>query len=119
MTSPRHWRLERDGDGLHWLYFDKAGESTNTFSAEAMMELRAIVGELQSAAGDARARGLVVLSAKDSGFIAGADVREFTAITSPAEAVTLVATPEQAGILRRSLRLLTPPRIRSPLEVAR
>lgn len=90
MNSPRHWRLERDGDGLHWLYFDKAGESTNTFSADAMIELRAIVGELQSAAGDARPRGLVVLSAKDSGFIAGADVREFTAITSPAEAVTLV-----------------------------
>ena len=43
MSTYKHWRIERDADGLHWLYFDKAGESTNTFSAEAMTELRNIV----------------------------------------------------------------------------
>ena len=90
MSTYKHWRIERDADGLHWLYFDKAGESTNTFSAEAMTELRNIVTELGTAAGGERPRGLVVLSAKDSGFIAGADVREFTAIATPEEAVALV-----------------------------
>ena len=90
MNSYRHWRIERDGDGLHWLYFDKAGESTNTFSTEAMTELRSIVSKLAVATGDQRPRGLVVLSAKDGGFIAGADVREFMTLTSPEEAVTLV-----------------------------
>ncbi|MBK9605146.1 MAG: enoyl-CoA hydratase/isomerase family protein [Betaproteobacteria bacterium] len=90
MSTYKHWRIERDTDGLHWLYFDKAGESTNTFSAEAMTELRNIVTELGTAAGGERPRGLVVLSAKDSGFIAGADVREFTAIATPEEAVALV-----------------------------
>ena len=90
MSTYKHWRIERDTDGLHWLTFDKAGESTNTFSTEAMNELRNIVTELGTAAGGERPRGLVVLSGKDSGFIAGADVREFTAIATPEEAVALV-----------------------------
>ena len=90
MNSYRHWRIERDSDGLHWLYFDKAGESTNTFSTEAMTELGDIVAGYAVAAGDDRPRGLVVLSAKESGFIAGADVREFMTITNPADAVALV-----------------------------
>ena len=90
MSTYKHWRIDRDADGLHWLTFDKAGESTNTFSTEAMTELRNIVTELGTAAGGDRPRGLVVLSGKDSGFIAGADVREFTAIATPEEAVALV-----------------------------
>ena len=85
----RHWRIDRDPDGLAWLWFDKAGESTNTFSSDAMEELRTIVERFASAA-TARPRALVVLSAKKSGFIAGADVHEFTQISTPEEARVLV-----------------------------
>ena len=35
----RHWRWEKDREGLAWLTFDKEGESTNTFSREALQEL--------------------------------------------------------------------------------
>ncbi|MEO8133595.1 MAG: 3-hydroxyacyl-CoA dehydrogenase NAD-binding domain-containing protein [Betaproteobacteria bacterium] len=90
MNAYRHWRIETPDDGLHWLYFDKAGESTNTFSAEAMEELRALIGTLGAATGAERPKGLVILSAKESGFIAGADVREFAAISTPEDAVELV-----------------------------
>jgi len=91
----KHWRLDygprdRNTDGIAWLYFDKAGETANTFSAETMDELRAILGSLASAEGDARPKGLVILSGKESGFIAGADVHEFTTIASPDDAIRLV-----------------------------
>ena len=35
----KHWRWEKDRDGLAWLTFDKQGESANTFSREALDEL--------------------------------------------------------------------------------
>ena len=34
----KHWKLSVDGDNLAWLYFDRAGSSTNTFSSEALRE---------------------------------------------------------------------------------
>ena len=89
-VNNKHWRLERDGEGFAWLRFDKAGESTNTFSSEAMEELRVQLAELTGAPPEQRPKGLVILSAKDSGFIAGADVHEFTTIASTDDAIRLV-----------------------------
>ena len=43
---------EKDADALHWLYFDKQGASTNTFSADVLDELRRILTTLASATGD-------------------------------------------------------------------
>jgi 3-hydroxyacyl-CoA dehydrogenase/enoyl-CoA hydratase/3-hydroxybutyryl-CoA epimerase len=81
----KHWRWDRDRDGLVWLTFDKQGESANTFSREALQELgRALVAiQLENP------KGLVLRSAKD-GFIAGADVQEFTRFKSGAEALAFV-----------------------------
>ena len=85
----KHWRIERDVDNLAWLIFDKAGESANTFSIEVLNELSAALDELDRA----RPRALVIRSGKESGFIAGADVEEFTKIDSVAGARKMV----QAG----------------------
>jgi 3-hydroxyacyl-CoA dehydrogenase/enoyl-CoA hydratase/3-hydroxybutyryl-CoA epimerase len=81
----KHWRWQREADGLVWLTFDKQGESANTFSREALEELaRALTAiHLESP------KGLVIRSAKD-GFIAGADVEQFTRFKSPAEAMEFV-----------------------------
>src|SRR3954453_258586 len=81
----KHWRWEFDKDRLAWLTFDKEGESTNTFSRQALEELR---GALR-AIGVERPKGLVIRSAKDN-FIAGADVEEFTRFKSPAQAMSFV-----------------------------
>src|SRR3954470_9219510 len=81
----KHWRWEFDKERLAWLTFDKEGESANTFSRQALEELR---GALR-AIGAARPKGLVIRSAKDN-FIAGADVEEFTRFKSPAEAMSFV-----------------------------
>jgi len=81
----KHWRWEKDREGLVWLTFDKQGESTNTFSRQALEELRSAI----RAIGAERPKGLVIRSAKDN-FIAGADVEEFTRFQTPHEAMAFV-----------------------------
>src|SRR4051812_19866239 len=85
----KHWRwhIEKSGisEGLCWLTFDKQGESTNTFSRQALEELRSAI----RAIGAERPKGLVIRSAKEN-FIAGADVEEFTRFQSPQEAMAFV-----------------------------
>src|SRR5882672_11306765 len=82
----RHWKLETDGDRLVWLSFDKAGSSTNVLSAEVMAELDRVLDELAAQ----KPAGLIVRSAKESGFIAGADVEEFTQIKDADDAMRMV-----------------------------
>src|SRR6202008_84330 len=82
----KHWRWEKDREGLVWLTFDKQGESANTFSRQALEELR---GALRAIAPE-RPKGLIIRSAKDN-FIAGADVEEFTRFKSPQEAMSSVS----------------------------
>ncbi len=84
MQTWKHWRLETDADGIASLTFDRAGESTNTFSSEVLNELSGIATHL--AANPPRA--LAIFSAKDNGFAAGADIDEFTKLKSPEEAFT-------------------------------
>ncbi|MGE5128663.1 MAG: 3-hydroxyacyl-CoA dehydrogenase NAD-binding domain-containing protein [Sphingomonadaceae bacterium] len=79
----KHWRHEQDRDGLVWLTFDKQGESTNTFSREALEEFGAALDE----AAAAHPKGLIIRSAKEN-YIAGADVNEFVNFKSTDEAVT-------------------------------
>jgi 3-hydroxyacyl-CoA dehydrogenase/enoyl-CoA hydratase/3-hydroxybutyryl-CoA epimerase len=80
----KHWRWERDPEGLAWLTFDKQGDSANTFSREALNELSLMLEEIAAA----RPKGLVIRSAKD-GFIAGVDIDELTRLGSGAEALEL------------------------------
>ena len=86
MQELKHWPLERDPAGLAWLIFDKAGESTNTLSAAAMHELGLVLDELEREP----PKALVIRSGKSAGFIAGADIEEFTKIDSPEGARALV-----------------------------
>jgi 3-hydroxyacyl-CoA dehydrogenase/enoyl-CoA hydratase/3-hydroxybutyryl-CoA epimerase len=82
----QHWRLERDMDGVAWLRFDKAGTSTNTLSRDALDELGVVLSELDAAP----PTGLIIASAKPAGFIAGADIEEFTRIDTAEAARALV-----------------------------
>ena len=81
-----HWKLDSDGDNLTWLRFDKAGSATNTLSGGVIAELGTILDALAAAP----PRGLIICSAKASGFIAGADVEEFATIRSAADGLAIV-----------------------------
>lgn len=89
MQSWQHWRLERDANNLALLYFDKShqtgSESTNTFSSDALRELSDICAQLRADP----PKGLAILSAKDNGFAAGADIDEFTQFKSAADAAAM------------------------------
>jgi 3-hydroxyacyl-CoA dehydrogenase/enoyl-CoA hydratase/3-hydroxybutyryl-CoA epimerase len=78
----RHFKLTRDGDGIAWLLFDREGVSANTLSAEVIEEFNAVLAVLEAE----RPAGIVIRSAKKSGFIAGADVNAFRG-ASDAQAV--------------------------------
>jgi 3-hydroxyacyl-CoA dehydrogenase/enoyl-CoA hydratase/3-hydroxybutyryl-CoA epimerase len=80
----KNFKLTRDEDGIAWLLFDRANASANTLSGDVLAELGQIVGALETE----RPAGLVVRSAKTSGFIAGADVNEFRGATDPRQVET-------------------------------
>lgn len=81
-----HWTLRRDDDGLAWLTFDQVGSPVNTLSTDTLTEFAAVLDTLES---DPPA-GLVIVSGKPSGFIAGADVKRFAGLRNPHEAEALI-----------------------------
>jgi 3-hydroxyacyl-CoA dehydrogenase/enoyl-CoA hydratase/3-hydroxybutyryl-CoA epimerase len=86
-TTPwKHWRMRTDEDGIAWLLFDKQGASANTLDGETLTELDAALDKLERD----RPRGLVIRSAKPSGFVAGADIAQFTRITDTAQIEALL-----------------------------
>ncbi len=70
----KHWQLEEDDEQLLWLCLDKADASTNVLSKSVLDELNEILDQLPSA----NASGLIIHSGKKNGFLAGADIHEFT-----------------------------------------
>ncbi len=81
-----HWRRDDGPDGICWLSLDKAGSRTNVLSHDVLEELRGLVDGI---AADPPA-GVVIRSAKSTGFIAGADVSEFENLESVEQAEALV-----------------------------
>jgi 3-hydroxyacyl-CoA dehydrogenase/enoyl-CoA hydratase/3-hydroxybutyryl-CoA epimerase len=81
----KHWKLHGDESGIAWLWFDRADSATNTFSTEVLKELGAMADHLVLMP----PKGVAILSAKENGFAAGADIDEFVAIKSADEAIEL------------------------------
>ncbi|HUN25376.1 MAG TPA: 3-hydroxyacyl-CoA dehydrogenase NAD-binding domain-containing protein [Steroidobacteraceae bacterium] len=94
------WKMERDAEAIVWLTLDKPGASTNVLAREVLRELDALIGPLATDP----PRGVVIGSAKTSGFIAGADIKEFTALGSAEEGFELARSGqlvlERLGELR-------------------
>jgi 3-hydroxyacyl-CoA dehydrogenase/enoyl-CoA hydratase/3-hydroxybutyryl-CoA epimerase len=86
MNMPSAWKLERDADDIVWLILDKPGTSTNVLSRPVLEELGQKVDSL---AADLP-KGVVVRSGKPSGFVAGADIKEFTSFKSATDAYGLI-----------------------------
>jgi 3-hydroxyacyl-CoA dehydrogenase/enoyl-CoA hydratase/3-hydroxybutyryl-CoA epimerase len=73
-------------DGIATLHFDTADSSTNVLSAQALDEFEQMLLHVQNE----QAKGLMIVSDKPSGFIAGADINEFTTIKNEDEALKLI-----------------------------
>ncbi len=95
----QHWKITRDDDGYARLALDKAGATTNTLSSAVLAELNEALDVLERDP----PKGLVIASAKASGFIAGADIDEFGDVKSEADAA-LAAGAGAAGTRSSAFR---------------
>ncbi|KTD41416.1 3-hydroxyacyl-CoA dehydrogenase NAD-binding domain-containing protein [Legionella parisiensis] len=84
MNNYKHWDLKRDSDNILWLGLDRKDTSINSINEEVLDELNSLLHEITQ---DNNAIGLIVYSAKEKGFIAGADVNAFSKFETPAQAV--------------------------------
>jgi len=82
-SAPTHFHVETDSDNIVWLHFDKADAGTNILSAEVFDQLDQHLAQIATQ----NPRGLVILSDKANGFIAGADISVFTRIETPEQAL--------------------------------
>ena len=103
MDGIKNWTLTEDSESIVWLSLDKAGSSTNVLSKEVLEELGEIIGRLSKKP----PRGLIIRSAKEKGFIAGADIKEFTELRDHKEAEELIRGGQRVFDALEGLRFPT------------
>ena len=88
MTSKKfkHWKTESDNDGIVWCHIDVKNSSTNVLSIEVLEEFNILL----DAVAENMPKGLIVVSDKTNGFVAGADVKEFTIIKDEKHALEML-----------------------------
>jgi 3-hydroxyacyl-CoA dehydrogenase / enoyl-CoA hydratase / 3-hydroxybutyryl-CoA epimerase len=77
LPNLQDWRFSIDFEGIAWAIGDRKGESMNSLGRRPTEELGEIVKAVEKAAASGEVKGLVLMSAKERSFIAGADIREF------------------------------------------
>ena len=77
LSNLQDWRFSIDFEGIAWAVIDRKGESMNSLGRRPTEELGEIVKAIEAAAAGGEVKGLVLMSAKETSFIAGADIREF------------------------------------------
>jgi len=75
----QHWKPKTDAEGILWLHMDQKDSSTNVLCVSVLEELEEILNDIES--GNLPS-GVIFISDKKNGFIAGADIKEFTVIDS-------------------------------------
>ena len=69
---PKHFRLDVDFDGIAWITFDSPKSSVNVWNEETLREFNHLLETIEH---DTRVKTLVLRSAKERIFIAGADIK--------------------------------------------
>ena len=88
LTNLKDWRFSVDFEGIAWALIDREGESMNSLGRRPTEELGEIVQWVEEAATRSELAGLVIISGKPSGFIVGADIREFESFAVSEASVT-------------------------------
>jgi len=92
MQIYKNWRLEVDGDNILWVYFDKENTSVNTIDKFVMEEFNSIINSISA---NPSYKGVIIASAKKSGFIAGADITLFTKFKDIDESTQVLTQGQQ------------------------
>ena len=72
----KDWTFSIDFEGIAWAVADREGERMNALGRRPTEELEKIVTAVEGAEAG-QVKGLVLISGKDTSFIAGADINEF------------------------------------------
>ena len=75
-----------DEDNVAWLHLNKQNTGTNVLSAELLEAFYTEITRLD----ECPPRGLIIVSDKANGFVAGADVREFTRLENHQQALNAI-----------------------------
>lgn len=78
----KNWTIEKDDEGICWLHLDVVDSSTNILRSDVLDELSELINELAQSIPS----GIIFVSDKANGFIAGADINEFTGINTVEQA---------------------------------
>jgi 3-hydroxyacyl-CoA dehydrogenase/enoyl-CoA hydratase/3-hydroxybutyryl-CoA epimerase len=89
--SDAAWSYAKGADGIGVLTLDVPGKSANTLSSAVLEELSTVLDGIERAP----PRGLLIRSGKKSGFIAGADINEFTQLRSTEEGLRMIRRGQQ------------------------
>lgn len=104
MSKYKNWELQRDKDAILWLGLDRKDTAVNSINEEVLDELNGVLLEI---AQDKEAQGLIIYSAKEKGFIAGADVNAFSKFDTPAKAVEFLQKGQAVFARLQSLTIPT------------
>jgi 3-hydroxyacyl-CoA dehydrogenase/enoyl-CoA hydratase/3-hydroxybutyryl-CoA epimerase len=77
LPNLKDWRFSVDFEGIAWALIDREGDRMNSLGRRPTEELGEIVKWVEEAQSRGELAGLVIMSGKPSGFIVGADIREF------------------------------------------
>ena len=86
MSKSQAWTLQTDEQGMAWLHLDVPDKGANVLSQAVVKALGKKLDEVEKS----DAKGLIIVSDKKAGFIAGADVEEFTHIKTAEEAKAVI-----------------------------
>jgi len=104
MSHYKHWDVTTDAEHIVWLGMNRYHATVNTISSAVLDELNGI---LQDVAQMTTAKGLVIYSLKQKGFIAGADVHEFAHFHKSAQVVDLLRKGQAVFARLESLKIPT------------
>ena len=100
------WRLSVDYEGIAWALMDREGERVNSMGRRLTEELGEIVEWAETAAIHGEIKGLVLMSAKSTDFLVGADIREFSSFATEQQVKEVVKAT--LGLLDRIEKLPIP-----------
>lgn len=88
----QHWKMKTDGAGILWLIINRQDTSVNSMNLAVFDEFDKILGDITNQ----NPKAVILLSGKKKGFIAGADIKQFTKLKNEKEAFDLMRQAQLA-----------------------
>jgi 3-hydroxyacyl-CoA dehydrogenase/enoyl-CoA hydratase/3-hydroxybutyryl-CoA epimerase len=98
----QHWQLTVENDVL-WLAIDRAAKAVNALHRDVLNELDQILDNITAE----NYRGVIIYSTKPTGFIAGADIEQFTQLETAEQATELLQQGQSVFLKLANLSIPT------------